>query len=77
MLPSVEYLRHKISDKGIHPTEVKIHAIVEALASNSVSQLKAFLSMLNYCTKFLLIISARLAPLYKLLQKHGIVVAEE
>ena len=70
MLPSVEYLGHKISDKGIQPTEVKIHAIVEVPAPNNVSQLKAFLSMLNYYTKFLLNISSRLAPFYKLLQKQ-------
>ena len=70
MLPSVEYLGHKISDKGIQPTEVKIRGIVEVPAPNNVSQLKAFLSMLNYYTKFLLNISSRLAPFYKLLQKQ-------
>ena len=41
--PSVEYLGHKISDKGIQPTEAKIRAIVKAPALNNVSQLKAFL----------------------------------
>ena len=69
MLPSVEYLGHKIADKGIQPTEVKIHAIVKAPALNNVSQLKAFLGMFNYYAKFLLNISSRLAPFYKLLQK--------
>ena len=69
MLPSVEYLGHKISDKGLQPTEGKIKAIVEAPAPQNVSQLKAFLGMLNYYTKFLPNISSRLAPLYKLLQK--------
>ena len=70
MLPSVEYLGHKISDKGIQPTEAKIRAIVKAPAPNNVSQLKAFLGMLNYYAKFLPNISSRLAPLYKLLQKR-------
>ena len=69
MLPSVEYLGHKISDKGLQPTEGKIKAIVEAPAPQNVSQLKAFLGMLNYYAKFLPNISSRLAPLYKLLQK--------
>ena len=69
MLPSVEYLGHKISDKGLQPTEGKIKAVVEAPAPQNVSQLKAFLGMLNYYAKFLLNISSRLAPLYKLLQK--------
>ena len=70
MLPSVEYLGHKISDKGIQPTEAMIRAIVKAPALNNVSQLKAFLDMLNYYAKFLPNISSRLAPLYKLLQKR-------
>ena len=69
MLPSVEYSGHKVSDKGIQPTEAKIRAIVKAPASNNVSQLKAFLCMLNYYAKFLPNTSSRLAPLYKLLQK--------
>ena len=69
MLPSVEYLGHKISNKGIQPTEEKIRAIVEAPAPNNVSQLKAFVGMLNYYAKFLPNISSTLAPLFKLLQK--------
>ena len=69
MLPSVEYLGHKISNKGIQPTGEKIHAIVRAPAPNNVSQLKVFLGMLNYYAKFLPNISSRLASLYRLLQK--------
>ena len=69
MLPAVEYLGHKISDKELQPTEGKIRAIVEAPAPQNVSELKAFLGMLNYYAKFLPNISSRLAPLYKLLQK--------
>jgi len=70
MLLSVEYLGHKISDKGIQPMGEKIRAIVRAPAPNNVSQLKAFLGMLNYYAKFLPNISSRLAPLYRLLQKR-------
>ena len=45
MLPSIEYLGHKISDKGIQPTEEKVRAIVKAPAPNNVTQLKAFLGI--------------------------------
>ena len=69
MLPAVEYLGHKISDEGLQPTEGKIRAIAEVPEPQNVSQLKAFLGMLNYYAKFLPNISSRLAPLYKLLQK--------
>ena len=53
MLPAVEYLGHKISDEGLKPTEGKIRAIAEAPEPQNVSQLKAFLGMLNYYAKFL------------------------
>ena len=69
MLPSIEYLGHKISDKGTQPTKGKVRAIVKAPAPNNVTQLKAFLGMLNYYAKFLPKLSSKLAPLYKLLQK--------
>ena len=67
MLPSIEYLGHKISDKGIQPTKEKVCAI--APAPNNVFQLKAFLGVLNYYAKFLPNLSSKLTPLYKLLQK--------
>ena len=70
MLSSIEYLGHKISEKGIQPTEEKVRAIVKAPAPNNVTQLKAFLGMLNYYAKFLPNLSSKLAPLYRLLQKN-------
>ena len=47
MLPSLEYLGHKISSKGLQPTGEKVKAIHEAPAPKDVSQLKSFLGLLN------------------------------
>ena len=69
LLPQVEYLGHQISEKGLQPTTQKLRAIVEAPAPNNVSQLKSFLGMINYYSKFLPNLSTQLAPLYSLLQK--------
>ena len=71
MLPSLEYLGHKISSKGLQPTSEKVQAIHEAPAPKDVSQLKSFLRLLNYYCKFLPHLSTILAPLYKLLQKKS------
>ena len=71
MLPKVEYLGHKISEKGLQPTTQKVRAIVEAPRPTNVSQLKSFLGMLNYYGKFLPNLSTHLAPLYTLLQKQS------
>ena len=69
LLPQVEYLGHQISQKGLHPTKEKVRAIVEAPAPKNITQLKSFLGMLNYYSKFLPNLSTLLAPLYKLLHK--------
>ena len=65
---SVEYLGHKISKEGLQPTEDKVRAITRAPKPNNVSQLKAFLGLVNYYHKFMPNLSTILSPLYKLLQ---------
>ena len=72
LLPQVKYLGHQISEKGLQPTTQKLRAIVEAPAPHNVSQLKSFLGMINYYSKFLPNLSTQLAPLYSLLQKKTI-----
>ena len=70
MLPSVEYLGHKITAEGLQPTDEKIRAIRDAPAPRNVSQLKSFLGLVNYYGKFLPHLSSTLSPLYSLLQKQ-------
>ena len=70
LLPSVEYLGHKITKEGIQPTEEKIRAIREAPTPENVAQLRSFLGLINYYAKFLPQLSSTLSPLYRLLQKE-------
>jgi len=70
LLPEVEYLGHRITPNGLHPTPTKVKAITEAPAPKSVSELKAFLGLVNYYGKFLSNLATTLAPLYKLLKKN-------
>ena len=69
MLPSVEYLGHKISAKGLQPTGEKVRAVNEAPPPNNVSQLRSFLGLVNYYGKILPHLASTLKPLYSLLQK--------
>ena len=71
LLPEVEYLGHKISSEGLHPSEEKVHALKNAPKPTNVSQLKSFLGLVNYYSKFLPNLATTLAPLYKLLQKKS------
>ena len=70
MLSSVEYLGHKISAEGIHPTEEKKQAILDAPPPQNLQQLRSFLGLLNFYGKFLPNIASTLAPLYGLLKKN-------
>ena len=48
MLKSVNYLGHKISEKGVQPTDEKVRAIKEAPPPANVLQLPSFLGLINY-----------------------------
>ena len=68
-MPSVEFLGHRISAKGIEPILEKVEAIRKAPEPSDVTQLKSFLGAVNYYGKFFPDLSSVLAPLYKLLKK--------
>ena len=70
MVPQVEYLGHTISKEGLRPTDGKVRAITDAPQPTNISQLKAFLGLVNYYGKFMQNLSTVLAPLYALLQKN-------
>ena len=69
MVPSVDYLGYRIDKEGLHPLPDKVKAIKEAPDPTSVTELKAYLGLLTYYSKFLPNLSTTLAPLYALLQK--------
>ena len=73
MLSSIDYLGHRISADGLQPTKEKVRAISEAPAGPAplnVRQLRLFLGVVNYYSKFLPNLFTILAPLYRLLQKQ-------
>ena len=70
LLPQVEYLGHVIDDQGLHPTEEKVKAIKDAPRPKNVSELRAFLGIINYYGKFLPNLSTQLSPLYATAKAH-------
>ena len=69
MLPRVEYLGHVIDESGLHPTKEKVKAIQETPQPHNVTELRSFLGIINYYSKFLPNLSVTLSPLYHLLKK--------
>ena len=64
------YLGHRIDSQGLHPLPHKVTAVQEAPTPKSVSQLRSYLGMLTYYSKFLPNLSSTLKPLYQLLKKE-------
>ena len=66
---SVEYLGHVIDKDGLHPSPSKVEAIQAAPEPKDTTELKSFLGLLNYYSKFLPNLAVVLSPLYRLLHK--------
>ena len=56
---------HVVNANGIQPTEEKVQAIKEASEPKNAAELRSFLGLVNYYSKFLPNLSTKLAPLYK------------
>ena len=69
LTPSVKYLGHVIDREGLHPSPEKIRAIKDAPAPKNLSELKLFLGLINYYSKFMCNLASLLYPLYRQLQK--------
>ncbi|CAC5386472.1 unnamed protein product [Mytilus coruscus] len=64
MAEEVVYLGFKINKHGIYPVESKVEAINKAPSPTNVTELKAYLGMLNYYNRFLANLSHLLKPLH-------------
>ena len=67
--PHLEHVGHIIDAQGRHPTEEKTRAIREAPRPTNVTELRSFLGIVNYYSKFLPNLSTHLSPLYTLLKR--------
>lgn len=65
----IDFLGYRLTKDGLLPQPKKIAAIMKAPRPNNVHELKSYLGMLNYYSKFLPNLSNQLAPLYDLLKK--------
>lgn len=67
---SIDYLGYRVDEKGLHPLKHKCEAIANAPNPENVTQLKAYLGLLSFYSRFLPNMSTVLQPLYELLKKN-------
>ena len=65
---SVTYLGHKIDAEGLHPVPEKVQAVQDAPSPTDVAQLRSYLGLLSFYSKFLPQLSTVIAPLNHLLR---------
>ncbi|XP_031347079.1 uncharacterized protein K02A2.6-like [Photinus pyralis] len=66
----IQHLGFIVDKEGIHTDPIKMEAIKKVKVPQNVTQLRAFLGLVNYYAKFLPGITNILYPLYKLLRKN-------
>ncbi|XP_056008456.1 uncharacterized protein K02A2.6-like [Ostrea edulis] len=66
----VSYCGHEIDSEGLHKTQAKIDAVINAPKPTNVSELRSFLGIVNYYARFLPNLSSTLYPLHQLLSKE-------
>lgn len=66
----VTFCGHEIDKNGLHKTQDKIDAVVNAPEIENVDQLRSFLGLVQYYSKFLPNLSTVLKPLHELLEKN-------
>ena len=69
MASSVTFLGHRVDSEGVHPLPEKVKAVSDAPCPQNVQELKSYLGLLSYYSKFIPNMSSSLAPLYRLLRK--------
>ena len=66
---AVNYLGYKIDKEGLHPTEEKVRAIIDAPVPTNVTELRSWLALINYYGRFQRSLASILGPLHELLRK--------
>ncbi|XP_041369851.1 uncharacterized protein K02A2.6-like [Gigantopelta aegis] len=70
MAEKMMVLGHVIREQGIQPCEAKVKAVHDAPVPTNITELKAYLGLVNYYHRYLPNLSSMLAPLYDLLKKN-------
>ena len=68
-MTELKYVGHIISKNGIKPDPKKVETVMNMPSPTNVEQLRRFLGMISYLSKFLPSISEKTEPLRKLERK--------
>ena len=61
-IPRITFMGHHVSEKGIGPTQAKVEAVLNAREPQSAAEVRSFLGLVNFCSRFI--------PNLRLLRSH-------
>lgn len=65
----ISYLGHNINSEGLKKNDSNVQSVLNAPEPKDVSEVRAFLGMVNYYSKFIPEFAKKMEPLYRLLRK--------
>ena len=68
-LPRLTFFGHKLSARGVEPSEEKIAAVVNARPPQNVSEVRSFVQLVQYLAKFIPDFAQVAEPLRRLSRK--------
>jgi len=67
----MEYLGNVLTDKGLKVSDDKVEAIVHAPRPKDQSELRSFLGLVQYCSRFIPSFAIIASPLWDLTKAHA------
>ena len=65
-IPKITFMGYLVSETGIGPTEEKVKAVVNAREPETASEVRSFLGLVNFCSRFIPDLATTAEPLRKL-----------
>ena len=65
-LSKVVFMGHLLSERGIGPTEEKVKAVVNAREPKTATEVRSFLGLVNFCSRYMSDLATAAEPLRKL-----------
>ncbi|KAK7102592.1 hypothetical protein V1264_020788 [Littorina saxatilis] len=66
----IDFMGHKLTSKGINPAIAKVEAVRNAREPETVSEVRSFLGLVNFCARFIPNFATLTEPLRKLTRKN-------
>ena len=68
-MSEIEFMRHLLFARGIGPTHEKVEVVTEARKPESVTEVRSFLGLVNFCARFIPDLATVSEPLRRLTRK--------